>query len=243
MKVLRLLRRGGSAWSAGLRIASVPRRRNLLHNSRLDLLPAQELRRLGVVVDIGANVGDWSAAVLELAAPGLVLAVEPAPATAEQLRERFRSDARVRVVEAAVGACDGQTSFHVTKHSHSGSVVLAAGTHRHLLGARADVVADVDVEMVSLDSLLGDLHEISLLKIDVQGYERAVLAGAKAALAKTRWVLLEANFVHQYEGDALLPELVLTLEAAGFELTNMSEPLVAQGQALFADVVFHRRGE
>lgn len=223
-----------------MRIAFRPDRRNALHNSRLELLPARELQRLGVVVDVGANVGDWTASVLEVADPDLVIAVEPGPRTAELLRARFPAGARVRIVEAAVGSSNGRTAFHVTEHSHAASVVLASGSHRHLLGAGADVTEDIDVQMVSLDSLLADIDRISLLKIDVQGYERAVLAGAKQALAKTTWVLLEANFVHQYEGDALLPELVLTMEEAGFELTNMSTPLVAQGQALFADALFRQ---
>lgn len=241
-KLMRQLRRGGARRAAGLRVAISPSRRNAMHNSRLDLLPGRELETLGLVVDVGANVGDWSAALLEVAAPHRVIALEPGPETAEQLRARFCDDPRVRVVEAAAGPSNGRTSFHVTQHSHASSVVLSAGSHRHLLGPGADVMAEVDVEMVTLDALLADEGRISLLKIDVQGYERAVLAGAKDALAKTRWVLLEANFVHQYDGDALLPELVLTMEGAGFELANMSTPLVAQGQALFADALFRRAG-
>jgi len=242
IRLLGQMRRGGTTWGEAVRIAARPARRHALRNSRLDLLPARELQRLGVVVDVGANVGDWTAAILAVAAPQWVIAVEPGPKTADLLRARFLGDARVRVVEAAVGSSNGRTSFHVTEHSHAASVVLACGPHRPLLGSGADVLADVDVQMVTLDTLVADTDRISLLKIDVQGYERAVLAGAKEALAKTTWVILEANFVHQYEGDALLPELVLTMEEAGFELANMSTPLVAQGQALFADALFRRAG-
>jgi FkbM family methyltransferase len=50
--------------------------------------------------------------------------------------------------------------------------------------------------MTTLDRLLVDLAEVSLLKIDVQGYEKQVFAGAKQTLSKTKLLLVELNFIH-----------------------------------------------
>ena len=47
--------------------------------ARLDLLPGWVDLRTGIVADIGANVGDWTAAVLRVVPAARVLAVEPAP--------------------------------------------------------------------------------------------------------------------------------------------------------------------
>ena len=57
--------------------------------ARLDLLPGWVDLRAGIVADIGANVGDWSAAVLRVVPEARVLAVEPAPEPLRRLSERF----------------------------------------------------------------------------------------------------------------------------------------------------------
>ena len=56
---------------------------------------------------------------------------------------------------------------------------------RAVVGSNWTITSEVQVKMTTLDRLLVDLAEISLLKIDVQGYEKAVLAGAKQTLPRT----------------------------------------------------------
>jgi hypothetical protein len=81
---------------------------------------------------------------------------------------------------------------------------------------------------------------VGLLKIDVQGFERAVLAGASETLKRTAYVLIEANFVSLYEGDLLLPQLHELMLDAGFTLASLSRPYVRGGRALFADALYRR---
>ena len=97
---------------------------------------------------------------------------------------------------------------------------------------------NVEVPVSPLDSLTYNLSEISLLKIDVQGYEREVLKGATRTLSKTRLVLIEANLVSHYENDILFPELNGLMSDAGFVLTNLSPLFFKEGKALWADAVY-----
>jgi hypothetical protein len=85
-------------------------------------------------------------------------------------------------------------------------------------------VNKVRVPLETLDNLLAEIPEISLLKIDVQGYEKFVLEGAQAILKKTHYLIIEVNFISHYEGDILFPELHELLSASGFFLQNLSEP-------------------
>jgi Methyltransferase FkbM domain len=80
--------------------------------------------------------------------------------------------------------------------------------------------------------LLVDLPEVSLLKIDVQGYEKAVLGGAKQTLTKTKFLLIELNFMPQYDGGSWFGEIhqILTRDS-GFFLANASAPQVLNGRA------------
>jgi FkbM family methyltransferase len=234
------LRAGGLHPRRAVPLAVSTHRRNHLRNTRLGLLPPAALDELDVVVDVGANVGDWTAGVLAVTSPLRLIALEPTPRLAEELRRRFADHREVEVVAAAAGPEDGTVRFNVTSHSHNSSVLRAREEMSDVLSGGIAVVQTVEVPQVRLDTLLAGTA-VSLLKVDVQGYERAVLAGAGDVLRRTQWVLLEANFVSHYEGDTLLPELHQTMVEAGFELSNLSQPLVAGGQALFSDALYRRR--
>ena len=93
--------------------------------------------------------------------------------------------------------------------------------------------------MTTLDRLLDDLAEVSLLKIDVQGYEKPVLAGASQTLTKTKFLLIELNFMPQYDGGSWLGEVheILTREF-GFFLANASAPQVLNGRASMVDGLY-----
>jgi len=223
-----------------LRIALSGRRTNALVNTRLDLVPGYVLDDIDTVVDVGANVGDWTAGVLDVAQPRHLRVFEPSPGVFPIVESRFADRAEVTVVQAAVGDHDGTVSFYVTEHSHNSSVLRPREDAQDLLDHGGDVRGQVEVRLVSLDTSLADIAAIDILKIDVQGFERSVLAGASATLRRTAWVLLEANFVSLYDDDLLLPELHALMLEAGFTLANLSHPYVRKGQALFADALYRR---
>ena len=234
------LRSGGCSAHRSIGIALSGRRTNALATTRLDLLPGKVLDAVGIVVDVGANVGAWTAGVLDVAHPRQVFVFEPSPQVFPIVRQRFVGRSDVNVIQAAVGDRDGSTSFYVTLHSHNASVLPPRENARALLANGADVRQRVDVDMIRLDTALAGVAAGDILKIDVQGFERSVLAGASATLRKTSWVLLEANFVSLYDGDLLLPELHALIVSSGFSLANLSQPYVRKGRALFSDALYQR---
>lgn len=236
----RHLRSGGCSLRRSTRIALSGTRTNALVNTRLELLPGHVLDQMEVVVDVGANVGQWTAGVLKVSEPRQALVFEPSPHVFPVVRRRFAGRPEVTVIHAAVGDSDGTTPFYVTTHSHNASVLRPREEAQVLIDHGADVRERVDVEMLRLDTALAGVARVDILKIDVQGFEGRVLAGASATLARTSWVLLEANFVSLYQDDLLLPELHVLMLDAGFRLANLSRPHVRQGMALFADALYRR---
>lgn len=234
------LRSGGCSARRSATLALSGARTNALVNTRLELLPGSVLDELGVVVDVGANVGEWTAGVLLVAEPRQVLVFEPSPQVFPIVRDRFAGHPRVTAVQAAVGDHDGTTPFYVTNHSHNASVLKPREDVQDLLDRGGEIRRRVDVDMVRLDAALAATAHIDIVKVDVQGFERSVLAGASATLQRTSWVLLEANFVSLYEGDLLLPELHVLMVEAGFALANVSRPYVRDGRALFVDALYRR---
>lgn len=237
------LRSGGCSPRRSATIVLSGRRTNALVNTRLELLPGHVLDRVGVVVDVGANVGDWTAGVLDITDPQRVLVFEPSPDVFPVVQERFADRPQVTVVQAAVGDADGTTVFHVTRHSHNASVLRPRANAQALIDHGGEVDREVRVDMVRLDTALADVPSVDVLKVDVQGFERSVLAGGPKTLEKTSWVLIEANFVNLYDGDLLLPELHGLMLDAGFSLAGLAPPYVRRGRALFSDALYRRGGE
>jgi FkbM family methyltransferase len=138
-----------------------------------------------VVVDVGANIGFFT---LQFASwvnqGGRVIALEPEPANCGHLRRavgRSGFAAVVEIVEAAAAETTGEALLELSS--------VHPADHR--LGTRG-----VRVAMTTIDELLAarDWAEVSLIKIDVQGAEARVLAGARQTLERCRPALfLEVN--------------------------------------------------
>jgi hypothetical protein len=109
------------------------------------------------------------------------------------------------------------------------------------------------VPLRRLDHALADLHPDLLeaavaptrcifLKLDVQGYEPQVLAGATQVLNRTLAVQLEMSLLPLYEGEALMPQMHAVMAAKGFNLWDL-EPTFrdpATGRLLQLDGIFLR---
>lgn len=132
----------------------------------------------GIVVDIGANIGAVS--VYAASRGAHVIAVEPEPSNTEMLRRNIALngyDDRIRCHQLAVTDAAG--------HAH---IMPAHG------GSRLTRDGGWEVETVSLDQLftLAGVEECAVLKIDVEGTEYDIIAGASMdALARVRFLTLE----------------------------------------------------
>ncbi len=207
--------------------------------SGLDLFPAGYWRGLTNVVDVGANVGQWSTMLLDLITPEKLLIIEPEPGAFAQLQQRFGGDARVQLHNVAIGDTTGVTRFRVTRDTTGASILPPREEMRDLIGSNWTVENEIEVAMTTLDRLLAGLDEVSLLKLDVQGFEKAALAGARETLRRTNFLLVELNYMPQYEGGSWLGEIheLLTREHP-FVLVDASKPLRLNGRASMCDGLY-----
>ncbi len=171
------------------------------------------LRPGELFVDVGANVGAYT--VLAAGAVGAqVVAFEPSPRAHAALLDNLRLNNLCAMVEArleGVGAEHGSLAF--TSDFDTGNHVVAEGEAR---------AASVRVPMVTLDEALAG-REPCVIKIDVEGYETAIVAGAGRTLrsARLQGVLLELNGSssrYGFDETALHQQmLALGLEPARYE--------------------------
>lgn len=209
----------------------------------LNMLPTWVDPRAGLVVDLGANEGAWSAHVLRVF-PGVdVVAAEPGAEPLAILEARFAGHRNVTVDPRAIADSTGTATYHRTRASVFASL-LPPGAELHdlyaLPGSPSEVVETVEVGTVTLDELVGE-RPVSVLKLDVQGGELAVLRGGRRVLAQTAAVLVEVLYLPHYEGDATFPALHGAMEELGFTLMDLSPPFrLGEGPALWADACYSR---
>ncbi len=136
------------------------------------------------VLDVGANIG--LSTILLARAARRVIAFEPSPANAAYLRRNLARNGigNVEVIACAASAANGVLRFHEAQFG-AGSHVVSAGD----LSAGAP---SIEVRATTIDAL--DLPAITFVKMDVEGHEPEVLAGARRLLARDRPLIhLEVN--------------------------------------------------
>lgn len=146
-----------------------------------------------VVWDVGANVGLFAFAAAGLAGrSGTIIAVEPDGWLAANLRRasRWNPDAaEVIVVPAAISDRLGLTEFIVANNNRAVNYIAQAGRTSITGGARERQL----VPTLTLDCLAENLPMPDVLKIDVEGAEALVLAGAGHVLEVGPTIFIEAG--------------------------------------------------
>jgi FkbM family methyltransferase len=202
--------------------------------------------RLGVdlVIDVGANTGQYIREIRANGFAGQIVAFEPLHQAFHQLHQASSQDPHLKVHQCALGSEDGDVVIHVSANSYSSSLLPMEEAH---LSAAPDsgYVTDESVSLRRLDSFgLAAPESIVWLKIDVQGYERKVLMGASQTLEDTQAVEIELSYVALYEGQALAFEIQETLSRGGFRLATFGRPLhdPSGTNLLQIDAIFLRPG-
>jgi FkbM family methyltransferase len=211
-----------------------------LRSTGLNLLPDNFLNELRYVVDVGSHDGLWSRNLLSVCKPEKLLVIEPSPQFAETLQSYFGDFLFVEIHNVAAGEKDGNVEFNLTASSYGNSILQPRQEMNDFYGRGYNVEQKIVVPMKRLDTICQYLPEISLLKIDVQGYEEFVLEGGQEVLKKTKSVIIEVNFYPHYENTVLFSDLHDIMRSFGFYLSQLSEPTIIKDRLLWADAVYLR---
>lgn len=217
-----------------------PLDRDALLFSRLEHVPRSVRNNLSLVIDIGANEGQWLDYVLRMVPISRALVFEPNVHALKILERKFGGRPGIQLHNTALGSKQGPGLLYLTKSSDLASLLPPSDLLPQEYGAAAAVVDSVDVPIVPLDDVVEGTDTVDLMKIDVQGYEAEVLKGAAETLRRTRVLLIEANFHSHYTGDLNFSTLEGLLRSQhGFEFWDLAPPhRGVEGQALWADAVF-----
>lgn len=205
------------------------------------------LRHLGVdlVVDVGANEGQYGRTLREGGYSGRIVSFEPLSSAYAVLEKVVASDPQWTLhPRCAIGDRAGEITIHIAGNNVSSSVLPMLDTHAQA-APESRYIGQEQVALCRLDDVAAAhlaTARSAYLKIDTQGFEAAVLAGAPGVLRQVRAVQLELSLVPLYEGQKLWDWFLAELGSAGFTLWTVLPGFIEPqtGRTLQLDAIFVR---
>jgi FkbM family methyltransferase len=193
-----------------------------------------------LVLDVGANTGQYAGHLRAEGYAGRIVSFEPAEAAFAALSGAAAGDPGWDVRRCAVGAGGGTLELRTYDDSrHNSGLPPSPGR------PMPPVLSTESVPVVALDALRGEVWKETdriAVKIDVEGFEGTALDGAPTLLEQVRVVEVELSTVALNDGQALLPEIATRLYAVGLRLTSLrpiwTDP--GTGALIQADGIFER---
>ena len=171
------------------------------------------------VVDIGGNIGSFALRFARKAVRGRVVSFEPHPATFAKLKanKALNGIANLEVVNLGIGAEEAVHRLHQVVENNS-------GMNRIITGAEVDPsLPFAEIKVVPLaKGLVGTaISQVDLLKIDVEGFEDAVLQGSEEIIRRDRPMLfVEVIDANLRENASSARQLVDRLMGWGYQVTD-----------------------
>lgn len=182
-----------------------------------------------IIVDGGANRGQWSREVRKWDSDTPILAFEPIPESFEVLQGlRLRN---IQFEQAALSDTNGTATMNVSGPiGMQSSIGEATGKFRSKYPT-ITVSRTQEVRSLTLDSLDQLKNKRVYLKLDVEGFEWQVLQGARSLLSRPEGIIaleIETSVSVLRAGERTHYEIVPWLESLGFQVFHLFTPGVAR---------------
>ena len=180
-----------------------------------DLIDFIEDRKIDVVIDVGANVGQFGESLRTGGYRGRIVSFEPIEAAFIELSTKAASDSKWEAHHCGLGAAPGEAVIHVSELSVCSSI-LDLTSVASLHDSRVAVTRTEKIEIRTLDDVAANLSGSILLKVDTQGYEKQVIEGGRHTIARVKGILMELPIIHLYEGEWQFHEAAKYMADLGF---------------------------
>ena len=213
--------------------SDVVRRMKLVSNYNIDTL-----------LDIGANAGQYASLMREYGYEGRIISFEPLKDAFEELKKISIKDDNWLINNYAIGDENSSSMINVAGNSWSSSILEMLPSHLNV-APESEYVTKEKIVIKKLDSLFNSFcnnNNNVMMKIDVQGFEKNVLDGAKESLNNIKIIQLEMSIVPLYENEMILVDMIPYLRNKGFELFSLENGYFdsTTGKLLQVDGIFEK---
>ncbi|WP_341237316.1 FkbM family methyltransferase [uncultured Limnobacter sp.] len=217
--------------------------RNLGFQRRVapDFYDVMQAHHIDVVLDVGANDGDYGREIRDRGYKGLIISFEPNPVVFERLKRKIKNEKNWIAYPYAMGESNCQAELSIAEND-------AMSSFKELTdfgsATGAKPISIVKVDVLTLDSFL-DEHQLRMkniyLKIDTQGFEMEVLRGASKSLKRISAIQAEVALIHTYTDEFDWLSFIAWLRERRFEVATAVCNSTVGAQVREFDFVFTRR--
>lgn len=216
------------------------RARPTFDNARNHLIMSNEI---DLVLDGGANRGQWSTEIRREFPSMPVISIEPILAAYQELEIIAYEVGNWSTLNVALGENTGISTMNVANNGEQSSSLLQPDDHLNYYPT-VEFVTTQETKVITLDSI--DIKNASriFLKLDLQGNELPALKGATNLLRKVKAIELEMTTVKMYQDQATFLEVASYLADHGFAVFSFADAFRGiDGQSIYVDVLFNRNND
>ena len=223
--------------------------RRTLRKTGFDLLRFRSLNTvlahhgINLVLDVGANAGQYGHELRGLGYRGRIVSFEPQKQPFGVLAKAAQRDGHWEAVNIGLGEVEEEREINIYYDSRLSSMLTMGGEAAHFNPTR---IATETVQIRTVDGILDHYLQPDdkvFLKSDTQGFERQVLAGAEQTLARLSGIQIEMSVAPLYDDQPRMEDMITFLRGKNFLLWQILRGAadLATGRELEVDGVFIRR--
>jgi FkbM family methyltransferase len=209
-----------------------------IENSKYNWIKKNNIK---TIIDIGANIGSFTVFIHKILPDAKIYAFEPLKDCYEKLKLNEKNIKTLKTFNLALGDKKEEKYINRSNFAPSSSILDMEETHKNAFPYTATTTME-RIQIETLDHILGNenLENEILVKIDVQGYEKKVLLGAKNTLSNIKILIVELSFEELYIGTAKFDEIYNMLKTFGFNYSGSWDQLnnPMDGKPLQQDAIF-----
>lgn len=193
------------------------------HTLRTHLMKVFHDYNIDVVLDVGANEGQFGSSLRKLGFRGEIHSFEPVREAYNNLANLIRRDSRWTAHNIALGNKAGKAVINVSRGSAFSSLLTANDYGKSWQSA--EIMHQQEVQLGTIDDFIDEYVAREgariFLKMDTQGFDLNVFQGAERSLNKICALLSELSLIPLYEGMPHYLEALSVYNANGFFVSGL----------------------
>jgi len=208
---------------APVRLLTVARpHRHVILDAHIKAVLAKQ--EIDLIIDVGANVGQFGSLIRDAGYQGRIVSIEPVRSSLEALNARVADDDDWTVMPIALGRARTQLAMNVPRNTVLASFLAPSEYGRERFPEGETETTEL-VEVHRLDEIFDTIaapltHPRTYLKLDTQGWDLEVLAGASGCLENVVALQTEISMVPIYDEMPDYLNALTQLDQLGFGVTG-----------------------
>ncbi len=200
--------------------------------------------KISKVLDVGANSGQYANELFVLGYNRKIISFEPVKSVFDELNAKANNNKNWTAFNFGLGNKEEEVMINISKNTYSSSLLEMMPNHIKS-APESKYTHKETVRIKTIDSIYDEIindNEVVFLKLDVQGFERNVLEGAKNSLKNIKGVQIEMSLEELYKGEMLFVETIKLLKTFGYNLHSLENGFCdsKSGKLLQVDGIFFK---